>query len=371
MGAAGFRTRGRARRGAGVRARPPPGRRLRHARPRRPRHRRRHDDRHLAPVDRRHPGRRPASCGSTSPATGACSTWPIGPAAGGRGRHHPGRSQRARRCAPCRTPSACIARLPRTKGPGGGDQATTFADDATAALALWGDRLAWRVTYRASSTAVWNVVVDAGQRPGPQAREPRQVRGVRAWSGRTIRARPPVAQRGSCRSRSVAVGSTTQLLGAVRARVLGSRRQRRRRRGRRGRARVVHVQCRQAASAARPTSSARGSGAGATWTTNRQTERGAGVLLRQPLPRSPRCCTDRLRRVHATTIECSYRPTTAPRPARTTSTSTTRTCTRRRTVQSPVMQMYLFKSTVTETMNGGDDAFDPLPRVHAWPGRTG
>ena len=51
--------------------------------------------------------------------------------------------------------------LPRTKGPAGATQATTYADDATAALALWGDRLAWRVTYRASSTAVWDVVVDA------------------------------------------------------------------------------------------------------------------------------------------------------------------------------------------------------------------
>ena len=51
--------------------------------------------------------------------------------------------------------------LPRTKGPAGATQATTYADDTTAALALWDDRLAWRVTYRAASDAIWDVIVDA------------------------------------------------------------------------------------------------------------------------------------------------------------------------------------------------------------------
>src|SRR4051794_33013634 len=41
-----------------------------------------------------------------------------------------------------------VRSLPRSKGPAGATQATTYADDTTAALSLWGDRLAWRVTYR-------------------------------------------------------------------------------------------------------------------------------------------------------------------------------------------------------------------------------
>jgi hypothetical protein len=52
--------------------------------------------------------------------------------------------------------------LPRRKGPAGATRATTYADDTTAALTLWGERLAWRVRYRASADAVWDVVVDAG-----------------------------------------------------------------------------------------------------------------------------------------------------------------------------------------------------------------
>jgi extracellular elastinolytic metalloproteinase len=51
--------------------------------------------------------------------------------------------------------------LPRTKGPAGATRATAYDDGTTAALALWGDRLAWRVTYRAAADAVWDVVVDA------------------------------------------------------------------------------------------------------------------------------------------------------------------------------------------------------------------
>ncbi|WP_053226974.1 M36 family metallopeptidase [Solirubrobacter soli] len=51
--------------------------------------------------------------------------------------------------------------LPRTKGPAGATRATAYGDDAQSALTLWGERLAWRVTYRAASDAVWDVVVDA------------------------------------------------------------------------------------------------------------------------------------------------------------------------------------------------------------------
>jgi hypothetical protein len=55
-----------------------------------------------------------------------------------------------------------VRSLPRTKGPAGATRATAYADGTRAALTLWGERLAWRVTYRESSDAVWDMVVDAG-----------------------------------------------------------------------------------------------------------------------------------------------------------------------------------------------------------------
>ena len=51
--------------------------------------------------------------------------------------------------------------LPRERGPAGATRATTYADGTTAALALFDGRLAWRVSYRAASDAVYDVLVDA------------------------------------------------------------------------------------------------------------------------------------------------------------------------------------------------------------------
>ncbi len=51
--------------------------------------------------------------------------------------------------------------LPRDRGPAGATRRTTYADGTTAALALFDGRLAWRVTYRAASDAVYDVLVDA------------------------------------------------------------------------------------------------------------------------------------------------------------------------------------------------------------------
>ena len=51
--------------------------------------------------------------------------------------------------------------LPRERGPAGATRATAYADGTTAALALYSGRLAWRVTYRAASDAVYDVLVDA------------------------------------------------------------------------------------------------------------------------------------------------------------------------------------------------------------------
>ncbi len=51
--------------------------------------------------------------------------------------------------------------VPRDRGPSGVTRATTYADGTTAELALDERRLVWRVTYRASSTAVYDAFVDA------------------------------------------------------------------------------------------------------------------------------------------------------------------------------------------------------------------
>ena len=88
-----------------------------------------------------------------------------------------------------------------------------------------------------------------------------------------------------------------------------------------------------------------------SWQTNREQNGVAGLLPRQRLPRPPR----RTRRSASTrppatsrrrtTVDQSTPTTAPPRPAtaaRTTTTSTTRTCPRRRTAISPRMQMYLF-----------------------------
>ena len=89
--------------------------------------------------------------------------------------------------------------LPRER-PGG--RTARYDDGTTAELALFGGRLAWRVTYRAASDAVYDVIVDAEQRQGAAAREPRQVRrgdgpGVGQPPGRGLRRRG--ARRSICR----------------------------------------------------------------------------------------------------------------------------------------------------------------------------
>jgi extracellular elastinolytic metalloproteinase len=72
-----------------------------------------------------------------------------------------------------------FAALPRTKGPAGATQATTYAGDTTAALALWNDRLAWRINYRAASDAVWDVVVDAHS--GAVLKRTNMVKSAEVW----------------------------------------------------------------------------------------------------------------------------------------------------------------------------------------------
>ena len=51
--------------------------------------------------------------------------------------------------------------LARAKGPAGATRATTYADGSSASLALLRGQLTWRVLYRESSTAVWDMFVDA------------------------------------------------------------------------------------------------------------------------------------------------------------------------------------------------------------------
>ena len=55
-------------------------------------------------------------------------------------------------------------------------RATTYADGTTAELALDDRRLVWRVTYRASSTAVYDAFVDARSGRRAAEREHGQVR---------------------------------------------------------------------------------------------------------------------------------------------------------------------------------------------------
>ena len=105
-----------------------------------------------------------------------------------------------------------------------------------------------------------------------------------------------------------------------------------------------------------------------------------GVLPGQQLPRPPRSATP-IGFDHASGNFEGERPgagpdaATAPTPtaaSRTPTTSTTRTWRRRPTASSPRMQMYLFADDAGDAVqlpdvNGGDDAGDRLPRVHARP----
>jgi hypothetical protein len=72
-----------------------------------------------------------------------------------------------------------VRSLPRAKGPAGATRATAYADGSSAALTLWGDRLAWRVHYRESSDAVWDMVVDADT--GKVVRRANLVKSAEVW----------------------------------------------------------------------------------------------------------------------------------------------------------------------------------------------
>ena len=72
--------------------------------------------------------------------------------------------------------------LPRVGGPKGARQATTYADGTAARLSLYRDRLAWRVTYRASSREVYDAFVDADT--GKVVRRDNLVKSALVWKFR-------------------------------------------------------------------------------------------------------------------------------------------------------------------------------------------
>ena len=237
------------------------------------------------PRDRRHPGRPTRAAGQRRRRRRVLNVADA-PGGGAARRHHARRSPRARRCGPCRTRVGVLRALPRTQGrparPAGHDLRRRH--DAPRSRS-GGDRLAWRVTYRESSTAVWDVFVDADS-----GQVLKRVNMVKSASGLVWENYPGAALRrhGGAVDLDPWLTSTTQLLGpyvhafsdlddddAVGAGeevVPGVATRSRRRRHR----------------AARRRSRARGRGAGATWTTNRQQNAVQAFYSRQPLPRSPR-----------------------------------------------------------------------------------
>ena len=285
-----------------------------------------------------------------------------------RRRHHAARWTRARRCARCRTRVGVYRAVPRDRGPAGATRATTYADGTTAELALDDGRLTWRVTYRASSTAVYDAFVDARTGHVRPTREPGQVRRAGARSGRATRARrsggtahdaEPEHARLADRRRDTSERPE-------RARVL--RPQRRRRRRRRGdrRRRVgtfdsaftpfSGTRLRRVASRARGTRRGRTAG-----TTNRAPERAC-----RPSTSPTASTTTSPRRRSASRGAGSFDGRSDPVLLQTDDGAATRAGRPARQQrehvhaagrqQSPVMQMYLWRPPNFRAMNGGDDA---------------
>ena len=244
------------------------------------------------------------------------------------------RSPPARRSARSRTRSGVFRSLPRDSGPAGATRATSYADGTDAELTLFNERLAWRVTYRASSREVYDAIVDADTGRVVRKRQPREVRGRRrarlgALSGRRAAAAQP--------SNLIGLGYLTagddDARRAERARVLRHRRRRRSRTAGRSSpptaaARSPSRSRRSAARAATPRTSARGAARARQLADEPAPERRAGLLSRQPLPRPPQGRADQL---HRRRLRGRRRADPADRrrrghAARTAITSTTRTC---------------------------------------------
>ena len=339
----------------------------------------------LAPGGRRHPRRRQRAAGQPRPRRPRAQRARRAGARPARG-HHAGARPRARRCARVQDATRqSTAPLPRRSRRA--TRAATYADGTTAELALDGRRLVWRVTYEAGLDAVYDAFVDARTGLRPAQGQPGQDRHAGARSGRTTRARRRAAPR-----RCVDLETNGWLAAGrlrperpERARVLRRRRQRRRGateevaravRARRqhglhpGRRRLHGGQAVHLGPQRRPNS----------WTTNRAPERGPGLLLRQPLPRPPGAAP-----IGFGSASGSFDQGVDPAPlqtddgasaGRTAATSTTRTCSRRRTAARRVMQMYLFRpdgyrdderrrrrarSSTTSTRTGSRTGSSPTP----------
>ena len=251
--------------------------------------------------------------------------------------------------------------LPRDAGPSGATRATTYADGTTAALALYTGRLAWRVTYRAASDAVYDVLVDAAQReaccggrtwssPTRRRRCGRTIPGDRRRDGRVDgRPRAPWLSR----ARRTLLGPNVHAYSDVNDDDVAQTR----RGGRAGRAtRSTPFSGRRRLHAGEAVLLGRRHGSSCAG--QPRAEHGAGLLLRQPLPRPPRGRADRLHRPQLrgrATGWSSRRSTAANRACRRHHVNNANMFTPPDGT-SPVMQMYLWRARATATINGGDDA---------------
>ena len=196
----------------------------------------------------------------------------------------------------------------------GGERSVTYDDGTTAKLALYTGRLAWRVTYRAADDAVYDVMVDAAT--GKLLRRANLVKSAvmaRVWD---------TNPGGTAVDRDIEPWSarTDRLYGKQRPCV---------RRRRRRPADDARDRCRGTYSFAPIAVVPLCSWSNDDRITNRQPERGPGLLLRQPIPRPPaRSRFQRGRgRLRGRRTGCSWRPATAP----TSSSATAPSCTRRPT----------------------------------------
>ena len=231
-------------------------------------------------------------------------------------------------------------RAPRTKRAGGRDARDHLRRRHDRRARALRRRLAWRVTYRASSDRRLGRVRRRRSGKVLQAREPRQVRHDRERLGEL----PGRGLRRDARARrSRAAGwlaaGATQLLRAERARVLGRRRQRlsstRARRSCRRSYTFTDPFCRGCGCSA--DSSARGRGPGRHGTTNRQQNAVQAFYFanrfHDHLAAAP-IGFDAVRGASTTSDPLQLQTDDgAAHAARTTSTSTTRTCSRRRTAR--------------------------------------
>ena len=214
--------------------------------------------------------------------------------------------------------------LARTKGPAGATRATAYGDDTKAELALWGERLAWRVTYRAASDAVWDVVVDADN--GRVVKRANLVKSdvpAKVWENY-----PGSAAGGTATDRGprALADGRGQAARAERPRLRRRDRQRRRDRGRAGHVRLRHVRRHRLQ---RRSSRAPGR-RGRHWQTNRKQNAVQAFYLANRFHDHLRRRADRLHR-RAFDGDDPLRLETDDGAATGRQHATTRTCTRRRT----------------------------------------